>query len=54
MRLNFAMHAPIMGREKATNGLAPASASSHSCVTQGAAGEGGRVCRLAGLSRIHK
>lgn len=26
MRLNFAMHAPIMGREKATNGLAPASA----------------------------
>lgn len=45
MRLSFAMHAPIMGHEKATDGLAPASANLHSCVTYGrvAAGEKGWI-----------
>lgn len=56
MSLNFAMHAPIMGDEKATYGLAPASANSHSCVIheRAAAGEKGWICQDSGLSRIHK
>lgn len=50
------MHAPIMGHVKATYGLAPASANSHSYVTHewAAAGEMGWLCQVSGLSRIHK
>lgn len=56
MRLSFAMHAPIMGHEKATHGLAPASANSHCCVTyeRVAAAEKAWICQVSALSRIHK
>lgn len=56
MRLNFAMHDHIMGYEKATYGLAPAFANSHSCATHErvAAGEKGWICQVSGLNRIHK
>lgn len=56
MRLNFALHALIMGHEKAIYELAPASANSHFYVTceRVAAGEMGWLCQVSGLGRIHK